>query len=163
MPLRPVPLCGQLCFESGALIDTVVMGGTPVGPTVGAFKDLNEEGVCLTYTDYDDLFRMLKEEHAVTDKARKDFLQRNSWDNLVDVIYKGNLEKPHILSEDILKNKKIFSFRREQVAVLRLESPLFAAICGSRPALRAHLSRSQHRIPEHIVHKVRKSNAELRP
>ena len=80
------PYVGSCVSSSGALIDTVVLGGTPVGPSVGAFKDLNEEDVCLTYTDYDDLFRMLKEEHAVTDKARKEFLERNSWDNLVKVI-----------------------------------------------------------------------------
>ena len=53
-------------------------------------------------------------------------------------------------SKVIVTNERIKGFRRKQTATLRLE----VVVCGIRPVLRAHLCRSQHRIPEHIVHKI---------
>ena len=80
------PYVGSCVSSSGALIDTLVMGGTPVGPSVGAFSDLAKEGMCLTYHDYDGLFRTLQEKRSIEDRDRRDFIRRNSWERLVDVI-----------------------------------------------------------------------------
>jgi hypothetical protein len=41
--------------SSGLLIDTVAMGGTPIGPALGAFKDLSDEGVCLIYNSIQEM------------------------------------------------------------------------------------------------------------
>lgn len=81
------PYVGSCVSSSGALIDTVVLGGNPVGPNVGAFKDLADEDVCHIYKDYDELFSILEhQELSISDKAREDFCHNNSWDHLVDVI-----------------------------------------------------------------------------
>jgi len=73
-PYRP----GSIA-SSGVLIDTVAMGGNPVGPNVGAFKDLAEEGVCLTYTDKPSMLELLKSDKQIDWDARKEFLSNNSW------------------------------------------------------------------------------------
>ncbi len=67
--------------SSGALIDTIVLGGTPVGPNLGAFKDLAEEGVCLVYDDYAGLLDILSGNRTIDDLKRKDFIAQNTWDS----------------------------------------------------------------------------------
>lgn len=86
------PYVGSCVSSSGALIDTIVLGGTSVGPSVGAFADLGREGVCLTYGSYDDLFALLDQEHVISPEQRRTFIARNSWRGLVDVIAR-KLEK----------------------------------------------------------------------
>lgn len=73
------PYIGNCVSSSGALIDTIALGGRPVGPHLGAFIDLNQAGVCLTYKDYKDLLNILtnKKNEAITDID--DFLKNNSW------------------------------------------------------------------------------------
>lgn len=80
------PYVGRCVSSSGALIDTVVMGGSPVGPEVGAFKDLAEEGVCTTYRDYDELFKILDENVKIDSEAREQFVKNNTWRSLVRTI-----------------------------------------------------------------------------
>lgn len=80
------PYVGRCVSSSGALIDTVVMGGNPVGPEVGAFKDLTEEGVCATYRDYDELFRLLEGDSKVDSTAREEFVKNNTWKGLAETI-----------------------------------------------------------------------------
>lgn len=76
------PYIGDCVSSSGALIDTLTLGGCVVGPNVGAFKDLQEEGVCLTYHNNEELFDLLKND-TVVDKARiSRFIKDNSWANL---------------------------------------------------------------------------------
>lgn len=74
------PYIGNCVSSSGALMDTIAMnGGIPVGPNKGAFKDLAQEGVCLTYNSYDELFAILK-----TSQPKKDFtnfIRKHSWEN----------------------------------------------------------------------------------
>lgn len=76
------PYLSESVSSSGALIDTVAMGGTPVGPCVGAFKDLEYEGVCFTYKDKASMLRLLQENITINDKARNLFIDNNSWEAL---------------------------------------------------------------------------------
>lgn len=83
------PYVGDCVSSSGALIDTLTLGGCVVGPNVGAFKDLQEEGVCLTYHSNEELFDLLKNDIAV-DKARiSRFIKDNSWANLSNFLAKN--------------------------------------------------------------------------
>lgn len=74
--------------SSGALIDTLMLGGTPVAPATGAFKDLEEEGLCLTYHSEDELFDILNDHgrHIAPDKVRA-FVENNSWSSFIEKIY----------------------------------------------------------------------------
>ena len=65
--------------SSGVLIDTVALGGDPVGPAVGAFLDLASEGVCSVYSSEEEMIRLLKEEGNIPDGARRRFIESNSW------------------------------------------------------------------------------------
>ncbi|MCD8298086.1 MAG: hypothetical protein LUC88_10990 [Prevotella sp.] len=73
------PYIGSCVSSSGALIDTIVLGGTPIGPDVGAFKDLSEEGVCLVYDNYDSLLDILSSDNRIDAQTRNDFIAENSW------------------------------------------------------------------------------------
>lgn len=76
------PYIGDCVSSSGALIDTLTLGGCVVGPNVGAFKDLKEEGVCLTYQNEEELLYLLNSNVLIDKKVVADFIQKNSWKNL---------------------------------------------------------------------------------
>lgn len=78
------PYIGDCVSSSGALIDTLVLGGTPLGPKVGAFADLAELGVCLTYNSFFDLMRVLRTDQTIPEKMRNEFIDQSSWENFVD-------------------------------------------------------------------------------
>lgn len=80
------PYVGDCVSSSGALIDTIVLGGYPVGPDKGAFRDLAAEGVCSIYRDYDDLFTLLKRERTGELQAA-DFIKRNSWEAFAEYLF----------------------------------------------------------------------------
>ena len=65
--------------SSGVLIDTVAMGGDPVGPAVGAFLDLAEEGVCSVYKSETEMVSLLKEDGNISPEARAKFIESHSW------------------------------------------------------------------------------------
>ena len=78
--------------SSGLLIDTVAMGGTPLGPALGAFKDLSDEGVCLIYNSIQEMVSIIsgkEDSKTISDEARNAFIERNSWYNFVDFLYKN--------------------------------------------------------------------------
>lgn len=76
------PYIGNSISSSGALMDTLAMGGTPIGPNKGAFKDLSKEGVCITYRNYDELITLLQSKKmGISEKKRKSFIANNSWDS----------------------------------------------------------------------------------
>lgn len=81
------PYIGDCVSSSGALIDTIAMGGTPVGPNVGAFKDLEKEGMCYTYTNNESLLSLLKFEKKISPINRNIFINKNSWDNFIQEIF----------------------------------------------------------------------------
>ena len=80
------PYIGDCVSSSGALIDTIVLGGTPIGPHVGAFKDLEQEEVCLTYNQKGDLIELLKVHKTLNDDDVNRFISNNSWMNFVSEI-----------------------------------------------------------------------------
>lgn len=80
------PYIGDSFSSSGALIDTIAMGGNPVGPNRGAFKDLSEEGCCLVYNNYTDLMKILHSNHQIGQTALTTFMHNHSWDNFVESI-----------------------------------------------------------------------------
>lgn len=74
------PYVGNSVSSSGALIDTICLGGIPVGPAMGAFKDLAEDGVCLTYTNDETMMNILtSREYMITNDCRNNFIKTNSW------------------------------------------------------------------------------------
>lgn len=77
------PYVGDCVSSSGALIETIVFGGTPIGPDKGAFKDLSEESVCITYRDYDELSMVLGRDLRISLEKRERFIKENSWSNFI--------------------------------------------------------------------------------
>lgn len=73
------PYIGDCVSSSGALIDTIVFGGTPVGPDVGAFKDLKKEDICLVYRDYTELVNIIHSSCTISETQRSLFIKANSW------------------------------------------------------------------------------------
>lgn len=81
------PYIGNCVSSSGALIDTLVLGGAPIGPNVGAFKDLSEKGLCLTYNKTEDLLELITNKPSINKSAKANFFSENSWDNLIKILY----------------------------------------------------------------------------
>ena len=65
--------------SSGVLIDTVAMGGNPVGPAVGAFLDLADEGVCSVFRSDEEMVSLLKEKGDIPAQVRRRFVESHSW------------------------------------------------------------------------------------
>lgn len=80
------PYIGESISSSGALIDTIVFGGTPVGPDKGAFQDLAEQGVCFTYDSFGQLLELLQTNRKLDPKRVEEFIHDNSWDSFVKKI-----------------------------------------------------------------------------
>lgn len=80
------PYIGESISSSGALIDTVVMGGCPIGPDRAAFHDLSEEGVCTVYKDIEEMISKLKTTPNISEMDRKSFIEQNSWDQFASKI-----------------------------------------------------------------------------
>ncbi len=64
---------------SGVLMDTLAMGGNPVGPAVGAFADLARENVCFVYGSEAEMIEILKSDRHVNPEILRDFIARNTW------------------------------------------------------------------------------------
>lgn len=76
------PYIGDSISSSGVLMDTLLMGGTPLGPNRGAFADLAAEGCCLTYNSIDEVFSLSTDNDVCKklDKEKVDkFIEENSW------------------------------------------------------------------------------------
>ena len=86
------PYVGGSVSSSGALMDTIAMGGIAMGPNVGAFKDLSKEGICVTYNDYDDMFGKLQTPSEVSEQYVESFVKQNSWENFAKFVVE-HLEK----------------------------------------------------------------------
>ena len=81
------PYIGDCVSSSGALVDTIVLGGTPLGPNIAAFKDLAEDGICITYTDYENLMEMLTTSSEAAIRDTDSFIKSNTWDQMGKFIY----------------------------------------------------------------------------
>lgn len=78
------PYIGESISSSGALMDTIAMGGMPIGPNKGAFKDLHEYGICKTYTSYDELEKIINTETIPDKKAINEFIKKNTWNTFIN-------------------------------------------------------------------------------
>lgn len=78
--------------SSGALIDTIVMGGVPIGPNIGAFHDLSLEGLCLVYDDIEELFDIVNKQETIDKNKVSQFIKENSWEAFADKFNKLTTE-----------------------------------------------------------------------
>lgn len=80
------PYIGACVSSSGALIDTISMGGITVGPNIGAFKDFAEEGIGYTYNNEYELYQLLNKK---TDNFLdlKDYINNNTWEKFAYKLY----------------------------------------------------------------------------
>ena len=69
------------------LMDTLALGGTPVGPAIGAFSDLAEEGLCLTYSSVEELFVILSGKQGIDPDRRTAFIRKHSWEAFAKTIW----------------------------------------------------------------------------
>lgn len=74
------PYKGDCISSSGALIDSIAMGGVVMGPNRGAFKDLAEENVCVVYTSYDEMVAKLKINDSFSQEDINHFVNGNTWE-----------------------------------------------------------------------------------
>ncbi|MBR4920430.1 MAG: hypothetical protein IKZ62_03815 [Prevotella sp.] len=81
------PYVGESVSSSGALIDTILFGGTPIGPNRGAFHDLSEQGLCITYDSFNQLLELLKSNRSINPQKVSVFIHENSWDSFVKKIH----------------------------------------------------------------------------
>ena len=77
------PYIGSCVSSSGALIDTIAMGGNVIGPNKGAFKDLAVEGCCYVYDNYEEILSIIDNNRLLNANDIKTFYDNNSWDNYV--------------------------------------------------------------------------------
>ena len=90
------PYIGDSISSSGALMDTLLMGGTPVGPNRGAFADLAKAGLCVTYNTLEEVYSLpVDEEHRIViDKDKVvSFVKENSWEAFGQWLYDWVNEK----------------------------------------------------------------------
>ena len=81
------PYLNGTVSSSGVLIDTIALGGTPLGPHFGAFKDLHEEGVCCTYHELNDLENYALSDFQIDSHTIESFFEHNSWELFAQRIY----------------------------------------------------------------------------
>jgi len=82
---------GYSTLSSGALMDTLSYNKKVIGPHVGAFRDLNEEGLIDTFIDLNDLVKQLEDglcDDEKDDKNLTTFIELNSWNKFGDFLCK---------------------------------------------------------------------------
>ncbi len=87
---------GYSTLSSGALMDTLSYGKIIMGPHVGAFRDLKEEGLIDTFIDFDDLIYKLTnglEEGNNRNENLISFIENNSWHKFSEFLCKILYEK----------------------------------------------------------------------
>ena len=73
------PYIGDSISSSGVLIDTLLMGGIPIGPNRGAFADLRNVGCCFTYNTIEEVFNLNLDDIQISPKAKDQFVDENTW------------------------------------------------------------------------------------
>ncbi len=74
------PYVGESISSSGVLMDTLVMGGLPVGPNQGAFADLQKMGFCVTYNKLDELSGLINSPlRTISNEVLDKFIGENNW------------------------------------------------------------------------------------
>jgi beta-1,4-mannosyltransferase len=73
---------GDSVLSSGVLIDSVAHHAHVVGPHVGAFKEMGEMGIIKTYSDFDDLMKIMDNKNGSATKSNEkisEFIKQHSW------------------------------------------------------------------------------------
>ena len=78
------PYLKKSVSSSGALMDTLSFGGSPIGPNKGAFVDMEAEGLCYTYNNYKDIRDIISKKNSVPYEEIEKFIKNNSWDSFVE-------------------------------------------------------------------------------
>jgi len=70
-------------LSSGVLMDSLRFAPLIIGPDFGSFKDLSQEGLIYTYSDYNELFKLLTKINGlkVNISLIEKFIKDNSWAN----------------------------------------------------------------------------------
>ena len=71
---------------SGLLLDTLLMGGSCIGPDEGAFRELASLGLCRIYHNENELLDILNHDWRVDRQTLESFLRDNSWEQYVNRI-----------------------------------------------------------------------------
>lgn len=76
-------------LSSGVLMDSLGYGANIVGPNVGAFGDLEKEGIINTYSDFPDMFRVVEDQlndngKIIPQEKINQFFENNSWDRFAE-------------------------------------------------------------------------------
>lgn len=80
------PYVGDCVSSSGTLMDTIYYGGNPIGPNVGAFKDLSEEKMCLVYSNEKEFIDIIERAEIIDYDVRKKFITNNTWNSFVKYV-----------------------------------------------------------------------------
>lgn len=75
---------GYSTLSSGALMETLSYNNHVIGPNVGAFRDLKEEGLINTFTDFKNLIEKLEGgllDEELNNKKLDIFIDKNSWNS----------------------------------------------------------------------------------
>lgn len=84
------PYIGESVSSSGALMDTLMMGGSPIGPNRGAFADLAKEGCCIVYNNIEDVYNLQTntKRMKIIDEEVKSFLKNNTWEAFANWLFR---------------------------------------------------------------------------
>lgn len=76
---------GYSTLSSGALMLSLSRGCNIIGPNIGAFKDLDEENIIHTFTNFDNLIEKLDSslDNKIDEEKINKFKEENSWNKFV--------------------------------------------------------------------------------
>ncbi len=70
---------GQSVLSSGALIYSLPFNSTIIGPNIGSFRDMKNEGLIETYTKFEEIPDLLDSYSQESLQKRVDFIKLNTW------------------------------------------------------------------------------------
>lgn len=89
------PYVSSSVSSSGALMDTLALNGTIIGPAKGAFLDFSNENLCHIFNSFDDIQNLLRKEEYVSVDLIDSFIESNSWahfGNTLSNVIKGEVK-----------------------------------------------------------------------
>jgi beta-1,4-mannosyltransferase len=67
-------------LSSGALMDSIGFGANVIGPNIGAFKDLAEEGILMTYNNFNEIPEIVQNPKEISKDKMLGFIEGNGWE-----------------------------------------------------------------------------------
>lgn len=89
------PYLKQSVSSSGALMDTLSFGGSPIGPARGAFLDMERDGLCYTFDSYNDILDIVEKKSVISFDRIEKFISENTWGKFAE----------KLLSIEVVKDK----------------------------------------------------------